>query len=192
MRHLRGFTLLELVVVVVIIAITVAMLAPQLSVSGRWRDLQREADSLAARVRVAQDMAMLESREYGVVFEDTGYRFVFWDRQARRFIPVQDPSAKWAVRQFDEGITMTVGSDASEPVLVIPEAGEERNEAAAAATAGDKEPEYSPSVFVLSSGEVTPFTAVFRAEGEEREIELGIDPLGDRIDDREGADVPAS
>lgn len=178
MRRLRGFTLLELVVVVVIVAITVAMIAPQLSSGGRWRELQREADTLAVRIRVAQDAAMLESREYGIAFSHDGYRFVVWDENTSGFLAVADPSARWALKQFADGISVAADSNAADPILVVPVA-EETKTAVAGSGAGDAG--YLPSVFVLSSGEVTPFVAVFRAEGEEATVTLSIDPLGNPV-----------
>lgn len=185
MRRLRGFTLLELVVVTAIIAIVLAMVVPQLSAGGRWRDLNREADSLAARIRVAQDVAMLEGREFGIAFTEDGYRFVWWDAAASRFRAVRDPAARWAQKQFDEGLSIAVAGDAPEALLELPEP--ESGEKPPEGKPADDEPAWAPAVFVLSSGEVTPFTALFRAEGEEDEVRLRIDPLGNRLPEDDDA-----
>lgn len=184
MRHLHGFTLLELVVVVVIVAITVAMMAPQLSAGGRWRELQREADTLAVRLQVAQDAAMLESREYAIAFSEDGYRFVVWDTGSQTFRAVADPAARWAIKQLPDGMSIAADGEAVDPILVLPSA-EGSSGVPADDSAADEEQAYTPSVFVLSSGEVTPFVAVFRAEGEDREAALRIDPLGNRVADDE-------
>lgn len=184
MSRQRGFTLLEILVVVIIVAILVAMAVPSLSAGNRWRELNREVDTLAARVRVAQDDAMLYGREYGIVFREDGYRFVAWDVDALRFREAAI-AARWPVREFGDGVNISAAPDTNDPILVLPEPAEAGDDAEAPSPGdgGAPEPDYQPSVYVLSSGEVTPFTAVFRAEGEEQDATLRIDTLGNRVRD---------
>jgi general secretion pathway protein H len=189
----RGFTLLEILVVVVIIGILTALMLPNLSSGGRWRDLQRETATLTARIRVAQDDAMLYGREYGIVFNEDGYRFVNWDVSKSAFRD-PDSAGNWTLRKFDDGMSVSASADGNDPILVLPEA-EDAAAAAPSESPKETEPVYEPSVYVLSSGEVTPFTAVFSAEGEEQTVELRIDALGNRVDESkaEGApDAPSS
>lgn len=192
----RGFTLLEILVVVVIIGILTALLLPNLNAGGRWRELQREASTLAVRIRVAQDEAMLSGREFGIVFADNGYRFVAWDAQSSHFRAIQAPGLRWAGREFDAGISIVVSAGGDQPILALPEPGagkdaanspdDSKTDTQPPPAAADAEPVYEPSVYVLSSGEVTAFTAVFRAEGEEQSVALQIDALGARVDDTNG------
>ena len=69
----RGFTLIELMVVVAIIALASA------TVVFAWPDprgsLRTEAERFAARVRAAQDLAVMQARPVALVARADGYRF---------------------------------------------------------------------------------------------------------------------
>ena len=71
--HLRGFTLVELMVVLVIVGlmgVAVVLTAP-----GDANTLSREADTLAARLVRAQEEAILTTRAVQVVVDARGYSF---------------------------------------------------------------------------------------------------------------------
>lgn len=174
-RHAaRGFTLLEVMVVMLIVAVLAAIAVPNLFAGkSRGKDLEREAAMLSFRLLAAQDDAMLYGEEYGLVFSDDGYRFVRWNAAAFRFEALP-PARAWGQRAFEDAVTVSAAADAGDPVLVWP-AKPEGNEDTASA------PDWQPSVYVLSSGEVTPFSAVFSAEGSDETLELRIDPLGNRV-----------
>lgn len=190
MRNARGFTLIEIVVVMAIIAALAAIVGPNLFAgSNRGKDFEREAATLAVRIRLAQDDAMLYGREYGIVFAEDGYRFVHWDAERFRFVAAGPGDGSWTLRRFDNEVRVSAAADGNEPILVAPKP-PERAAAADDSKAADDEPVYTPSVFVLSSGEVTPFTAVFSAEDSEQAQELRIDALGNRIAAPGAADAP--
>lgn len=71
----RGFTLIELVVVIAIIALLAGMVVVSVGDGGRERTMRREADRLVALVRLARDEAMLGAGAVGVAFDRHGYRF---------------------------------------------------------------------------------------------------------------------
>ena len=71
--RLRGFTLVELMVVLVIVGlmgVAVVLTAP-----GEGNTLSREADALAARLVRAQEEAILTTRAVQVVVDARGYSF---------------------------------------------------------------------------------------------------------------------
>lgn len=73
----RGFTLIELMIVVTIIALASAAVVLVLpDPRGRLTD---EAETFAARVRAAHDMAIIEGRSVSIWVSDAGYGF---DRRA--------------------------------------------------------------------------------------------------------------
>lgn len=180
----RGFTLLEILVVVVIIAVLTAMLVPNLASGGRWREIAREADTLSARLREAQQDAMLYGREYGIVLAQDGYRFVAWDAAKQGFFAVSDTSLPWLERRLPEGITLSAETADARDTLTLPEP---QPDTGKAATTQEKEKPEQPTVYVLSSGEVTPFAVTIRADGEDNEARVAFDALGNRLVDDGGS-----
>lgn len=72
----RGFTLLEIIVVVVILAIGFTISIGALSNLGGEGELKREALRLQQMIRLAQDDAILQSRDFALQAMPNGYRFL--------------------------------------------------------------------------------------------------------------------
>lgn len=202
-RRLAGFTLLEIMVVVVMIGILTAMLAPSFSLGGRERELALEADVLAQRLALARDESVVRGIELGIEFTPEGYRFVQWNPRRQVFNDLTADWARFAVRELPEGISADVSGEAGEalaallppPVDKLPQAaaGDEGGQPVTPAPEGDTLPARAPVVFILSSGEITPFTVTFIAEDHDP-VEAGFDFLGNRQmpdDDAAGATADA-
>lgn len=82
-RAVRGFTLLEMLVVVVIAAILVTVAGLSMSTNPR-RDMNDEAQRLALLFEAASDEAHLRSRVLAWEPSDTGYRFL--ERSAQGWV----------------------------------------------------------------------------------------------------------
>lgn len=76
MKPCRGFTLLELLVVLVIIGIILSFAVLSVGDGGLEQQAEEETRRLAALMDLAAEQAILESRELGMVFLPSGYRFV--------------------------------------------------------------------------------------------------------------------
>jgi general secretion pathway protein H len=83
-----GFTLLEILVVVVIIGIITTMAMISINVLGRDRQLDEEAARLQAVLLQVRDEAMLEGRDVGLRLDAHGYDFLRYDARYERWQPV--------------------------------------------------------------------------------------------------------
>jgi type II secretion system protein H len=83
----RGFTLLEILVVVVIIGIIVVGAILSLGATGRDSGLQQERDRLEALIAYGRERGAMLTLEYGIRCGQHGYRFVFYDNRLMHWSP---------------------------------------------------------------------------------------------------------
>lgn len=83
----RGFTLLELLVVIVIIGIVIAGAILSLGSTGRDRGLEQERDRLSALIDYVRDRGAMMTTEYGILCGQHGYRFVYYDNLSMQWLP---------------------------------------------------------------------------------------------------------
>jgi len=153
-RHTRGFSLIEILVVVVIIAIVSSIALLSLGLLGEDRELETEARRLASLVQVAQDEAMMQGREFGLEFMTASYRFVEYDPLTTGWSELlgddlfrrRDLPEDVEFELFLEGQRVLLNTDPAE----IDEPDDD-------APAKDTARSYAPHVLIFSSGDVTPF-----------------------------------
>ena len=152
-RLQAGFTLLELLAVIFIIGIIVSFAS--LSVGqNTQRVVQDEAERIHALVRLASEEAVLQGRELGLEFNKHGYRFLVLSGE--EWLPIEDDKM-FRERELPEIIEFDLLLDGQ-----------------VEANFDDKD--NPPRVFILSSGELTPFELRLRADnGNEFVIQGSID-----------------
>lgn len=86
-RASRGFTLLEILVVVVIVGIVLTGAILSLGATGKDRALEQERDRLAAIAAYVRERGAMLTLEYGLRCGQHGYRFTYYDNRALHWLP---------------------------------------------------------------------------------------------------------
>ena len=161
LRAAAGFTLIEILVVVVIIAVVTAGMLLSVTLTGRDRELEKESDRLEALFTYAREQAELQTREFGVMFQDDGYEFLTYDVRRAAWRSVFEDDALSA-RKLPDGLAFKLVVEARPVVLKRPK------------DASDK----TPQVMIFSNGDLTAFTATLERDGGLRSIALTQDDKG--------------
>ena len=86
----RGFTLVEILVVIVIIGVLAAGALLSLGVLGKDRQLDTERDRLDALFTIVREEAAMQAREYGIRGFIGGYEFVVYEPRSGQWQRVAD------------------------------------------------------------------------------------------------------
>ena len=145
-RNTQGFTLVEVLMVVVILGIVASVVVVGFTGADRQRGLIREAKRLALVVEMARDESVLSGLEYGLDVLEDGYQFLVYDIDRERWTTLtESPYSAHEVVQ-DVALDLFIDDFALDPARLMSNAGLD---------------EATPEVIILSSGELTPFSMQF-------------------------------
>lgn len=147
--------------VVAIIALVSAGMLLSVTLTGRDRDLEKESDRLLALFTYAREQAELQTREYGILFQDDGYEFLAYDTRRAAWRSVFEDDAL-AARKLPDGLDVKLMVDARPVVLTRPK------------DAQDK----TPQVMIFSNGDLSAFAATLERDGGVRSVTLTPDDQG--------------
>ncbi|XOZ34184.1 type II secretion system minor pseudopilin GspH [Halomonadaceae bacterium KBTZ08] len=136
-----GFTLIELMVVLVIVGLLLSLIGLNIGGGGERRELREVARSLYLRMQAASEEAVMTNREIGIRFQKDGYEFLQLDREQAQWAPVPRGGL----------------SGASLPAWVELELMTDGGEADALETGDDDKQQPEPDLVFFSSGESTAF-----------------------------------
>ena len=173
--HGRGFSLIELLVVISIIGIVMSIALLSIGLLGDDRDLQTEGRRIVALVQVAQDEAAMQGREFGVEFMATAYRFVEYDPFLNLWGElIGDDTLR--MRQLPEDIEFDLFLEGQRVLLPLDPASFEEPEEA---NRSDLAENCAPHVLIFSSGDTTPFELRIVRTTDNQEIVLESNLLGE-------------
>ncbi len=168
-RSSGGFTLVEIMVVVVIIGILAIGALLSMSFLGPNRELHTEGDRLVDLMNYAQDQGELQTRELGLYCTDHSYSFLAFDARRNLWVPIEDDDALRA-RTLPDAIKLQLDVEGRQVVLAS--LADEQKKKQVAAT------DLQPHVMIFSNGDLTSFALTLQREGTTETVTLLPDRQG--------------
>lgn len=159
-----GFTLIEVLLVIVLMAVLMGVAVVSLNPSDPARRVQQERERLQAKVSYARLLAETDQLEVGLQLLPEGYRFLRFDQTRQQwFVIATDPALK---PQETPGLSYAWRDAGVSPSIAITQPPEGAIE---------------PDMLLLSSGEATPGELSIRSRDDTRvtPLVLLINDLGD-------------
>jgi type II secretion system protein H len=132
----KGFTLIEILIVVVIVSILTVLGVQMISAGSVERNLQQHGRILQASLQYSCDQATLQNTPYGIKFFQTGYSFTYYVNQQWLELISQDTLF---TKNLTDGSVLTLEIEGKE--LLLP----------------DEETEM-PQIYCDNTGQITPFS----------------------------------
>lgn len=182
-RH-QGFTIIEIMVVITIIGIMTGLIAVSMTTTDPQKQLNREALRFKALIQMAQEEALFSQEEIGVIVNEQGYKFARWsvvqpvsglesddedDPATTPVNPFLDNNTippTWNLMAEEKEFRAYELSEEFEIILEVDQeqidlnAGEDPQRQRAKRAEDileEEEEELEPNIFILSSGEISPF-----------------------------------
>lgn len=161
-----GFTLIEILVVLVIIAIVISFAVLSIGVTGRDRELDEESRRIEGLVGLLQERAVLEGRDFGLLVEPNHYQFVVYRTRRQRWESF-DQEREFRRRDLPKGLSFELVLDSR---VVILRAQNEKLKSDA--------PQSTPQLIIAASGEGTPFKLTLLRAGTNSKASVSADSFG--------------
>lgn len=156
----KGFTLIEVLVVIVVIGLMVAAVQFSFNSNKPESELQQESVRFAGIFDLAAQYGLLNNIELGLVVDKSRYQFVGYD--GTKWVALADIESL-GLYQLPEYMTLTISFDDLSPdesSLISRELFEVKDQDDFTLK-DDEEKPIIPHVYILSGGDITPFKITF-------------------------------
>jgi general secretion pathway protein H len=150
----HGFTLLEMVVVLVLVGILTGFALLSVGTDPMGEQVQNQGERLAALLRYHRDTAMLRIENRGLMLSEEGYTLLRWD--GKQWLEVDDTRLA-ASGRLPAGLRLDLSVE-DLPAVLKPE--------------DDEKEADIPQVWLLSSGEMLPFLLVLSDASESYRFQI--------------------
>ena len=161
----KGFTLVEILVVMLIIAVVISLTVLTVTSTGRDGQLDEESRRIEGLVGLLHERALLEGRDFGLRIEPTAYEFVVYDTR-RNLWMMLDQEREFRHRELPKGVSFQLQLD-SQTVVIQPI---DRNLSSG--------PPPNPQIAIAASGEGTPFRLILLRNATQAKAAVDGDALG--------------
>lgn len=161
----KGFTLVEILIVVVIMAVVVSLAVLSIGTTGRDSQLDQETQRIEGLMGLLHERALLEGRDFGLHVEPTAYEFLV-------YVPARDrwerlnQDREFRHRDLPKGVSFQLQLD-SQVVVLKPV---DKNLSTDAVQ--------SPQIDIAASGESTPFRLTLQREQTNAKASVDSDAFG--------------
>lgn len=167
MHNVKGFTLLEVMLVLVLMGMISVGVVMTLTSSGNTaQSSQWHAQRFSTLLQLAQDQALILNTEFGIEFNEQGYTFAFYNFSKRQWQPLVNSQINGYIT-FPDNISAEynlVGNVWGELEQAQKKADSDTFVEQSYLVNIDgqtRQSSINPHVFIMSSGEVTPFSYQF-------------------------------
>jgi len=174
MRNAKGFTLLEVMLVLVLMGMISAGVVMTLPSSASLdKNSQWHAQRFSALLQLAEDHALISNTELGIEFGEQEYQFAYYDLKNKKWLPlsnslindyIQIPLSISAEYSLSGSVWDEIEQEDNDPFL--------EDEDLVQIEGDEREVKINPQVFIMSSGEVTPFSYKFYSVENEKKVTI--------------------
>jgi general secretion pathway protein H len=162
----KGFTLVEILVVVVIMAIVISLAVLSIGVTGRDSQLDEESRRIEGLLGLLHERALLEGRDFGLRIEPSAYEFVVYEAARDRWLRM-DQDHEFRHRELPKGVDFELQLDSQTVVLKPVDRNMKSDQVSP-----------NPQVAIAASGEGTPFRLTLERAATNAKASVEGDALG--------------